>query len=88
MEPAMATRLTLKVVNDKLARLGHRARMEKANGYFYFWTGEASDWLDNTVRVAKISDLTLDGWVDQFRKLKKLNAEIIKTPKAKRGAGK
>jgi hypothetical protein len=56
--------------------------------YFYFWTGEASGWLDNTVRVAKISDLTLDGWVDEFRKLKKLNAEIMKTAKAKRGAGK
>src|SRR5664279_2307461 len=78
MVPAMATRVTLKAVNDELARLGHRARLEKASGYFCFWTGEASDWLDNTVRVAKISDLTMDGWVDEFRKLKKLNAEIIK----------
>jgi hypothetical protein len=88
MKPAMASRVTLKAVIDELARLGHRARLEKASGYFYCWAGEASEWLDNKVRVAKVSDLTLDGWVDQFRKLKKLNAEIIKTAKAKRGAGK
>jgi hypothetical protein len=87
MEPAMATRVTLKAVNDELARLGHRARLEKASGYYYFWTGEAADWLDRSVQVAKISDLTLDGWIEEFRKLKKRNADIMKTTKSKR-AGK
>jgi hypothetical protein len=38
----MAARITVKAVNDELARLGHNARLEKASGYFYFWMGEAS----------------------------------------------
>ena len=35
----MAARLTQKVVNDELTRLGRRARLEKATGYFYFFGG-------------------------------------------------
>jgi hypothetical protein len=35
----------------------------------------------------KRKTLALDGWIEEFRKLKKLNAEIMKTTKAKR-AGK
>jgi hypothetical protein len=31
----MAARVTLKAVNDELARRGHHARLEKASGYFY-----------------------------------------------------
>ena len=34
--PIMA-RVTLKAVNDELARCGHHARLEKASGYFYFF---------------------------------------------------
>ena len=33
--PIMAARVTLKVVNDELARRGHHARLEKGSGYFY-----------------------------------------------------
>jgi hypothetical protein len=80
----MATRLTLKTVNDELMRLGHRARLEKASGYFYFFGGEATDWLDRTVQVAKISDLTREEWVEQFRRLKKVNAEIMRTSASNR----
>ena len=83
----MPSRVTIKTVNDELARRGHNARLERAGGYFYFWTGEAADWLDRSVQVAKISDLTMDQWVGQFLRLKKLNAEIMKTgKKAKSGA--
>jgi hypothetical protein len=46
----MAGRVTVRAVNDELARLGHEARLEKASGYFYLWTGEASHWTDATVR--------------------------------------
>ena len=45
----MAAWLTLKSVNDEPARLGYRARLEKASGYFYFFGGEATDWIDRTV---------------------------------------
>lgn len=73
----MAARITLKTVNDELARLGHSVRLEKASGYFYFWTGEAADWIDRTVQAPKISALTLEQWISEFLRLKKLNQEII-----------
>jgi hypothetical protein len=81
----MPARLTVKTVNDELARLGHRARLEKGSGYFYFWTGEAADWLDRTVRARKISDMTLNEWISEFRRLKALNEQIMGT--LKQGAG-
>jgi hypothetical protein len=56
----MAARLTVNAVNHELARLGLRARLEKASGYFYFFGGDATDWIDRTVQVAKVSSLTLD----------------------------
>jgi hypothetical protein len=82
----MAARVTIKAVNDELARLGHQARLEKAGGYFYFWTGDAAEWIDRTVRVKKISALTLDQWVREYLRLKKLNAEIMGSPKATKKA--
>jgi hypothetical protein len=44
-------RVTLKSVNDRLADLEHDVRLEKGDGYFYFSGGEATDWLDRTVKV-------------------------------------
>jgi hypothetical protein len=45
----MAARVTLKAINDELNRRGHNARLEKASDYFYFFGGEATDWIDRTV---------------------------------------
>jgi len=39
-------RVTLKAIDDELRRLGHDVHIEKGDGYFYFWKGEANDWLD------------------------------------------
>ena len=44
-------RVTLKSISDRLAELGHKASLEKGDGYFYFSGGEATDWLDRTVKV-------------------------------------
>jgi hypothetical protein len=41
--------LTLKAINAELAKRGHHVRLEKGSDYFYFWTGDAADWLDRTV---------------------------------------
>jgi hypothetical protein len=82
----MAPRVTIKAVNDELARLGHEARLERASGYFYFWTGEASGWIDAAVRVDKISALTLEQWIAEYKRLKKLNAELMRAPKATKKA--
>jgi hypothetical protein len=77
----MPPHLTTKVVNDELSKLGHRARLEKAAGYFYFHTGETADWLDRTVPVRKISEKTLKEWVAEFHRLKELNQQILGTVK-------
>jgi hypothetical protein len=73
----MAARVTLKAVNDELARRGHHARLEKASGYFFF-SQEADDWIDRTVQVDKISALTLDEWMAEYLRLKKVNAEMMR----------
>jgi len=73
-----ASRVTLKIVNQELAKQGHNARLEKGDGYFYFRTGEAAGWLDRTVRVPTLGSLTLGQWLDAFRSLKKKNAELWK----------
>jgi hypothetical protein len=73
--------LHLKTVNDELKRRGHFAELAKASGYFYFDGGEAVDWLDRSVGVRTINSLTLKQWMEEFERLKKLNAQIIGTLK-------
>ena len=53
-------RLTLKAINDELKQLGNDVDIEKGEGYFYFWKGDANNWLDRTVNVPKLSSLTLE----------------------------
>ena len=72
----MATRVTLKMINDELARLGYSSRLAKASSYFYFHSGEAADWLDRTVNAAVVSSHTLAEWIDEFHRLQKLNDQI------------
>ncbi len=80
-------RLTLKAINDELSKRGHKARLEKGDGYFYFHTGEAADWLDRTVRAPTLSSLTLDGWMGEFERLRALNSQIMRPAMAGGGAG-
>ncbi len=74
-------RLHLKIVNDELARLGYRAELAKGSGYFYFRTGEAENWLDRSVPARTINSLTLKQWIEEFRRLKALNEQILGTAK-------
>jgi hypothetical protein len=80
----MAARVTLKAINDELTRRGHKARLEKGSGYFYFFGGEATDWIDRTVPGTAVNSRTLEQWLAEFVRLKKLNAEIVKSAKAPR----
>jgi hypothetical protein len=77
----MSTRLTLKAVNEELARNGFNTTLAKGDGYFYFTSGEAADWLDSTVRVPTLSSLSLSDWIGEFRRLRDLNAQIGKASK-------
>jgi hypothetical protein len=77
--------LTLKEINSELAKRGHNTLLQKGSGYFYFRGGEAGGWLDKTVRVPKVSSLTLEQWLGEFERLRKLNGEIMKAkPRRKR----
>lgn len=86
----MRTRLTVKMVNDELARLGHKERLAKAQNYFLFTGGAADDWLDRTVGVRTIGSKTLKEWVAEFSRLKALNEQMLrsikKDPKGNRTA--
>ncbi len=73
----MPGRVTLKAVNDELARRGHTARLAKASGYFYFQFGEAAEWLDRTVQAETIGSRTLEEWIGEFDRLNKLNGELL-----------
>jgi hypothetical protein len=71
--------LNLKKVNDELARLGHKAELAKGSGYFFFRGQEPENWIDTAVAVRTINTLTLKQWVEQYRRLKELNQQILKT---------
>lgn len=77
----MPRSLTLKTVNDELARLGHKERLVKAENYFLFTGGAADEWLDRTVGVRTISSRTLKEWIAEFKRLKALNEQIMGTVK-------
>jgi hypothetical protein len=51
-------RLTIKAINDELAKRGSNARLERGDGYFHFSGGEATDWLDRTVNAHNLSSLS------------------------------
>jgi hypothetical protein len=70
--------LTSKSITAELHRLGHEARLESGDGYFYFLGLEPAAWLDKTVKVPKVSSLTLEQWVAEYERLKKLNEEILR----------
>ena len=77
-------RITLKAVNEELARRGHRVLLEKGDGYFYFRTGEAADWLDRTVQVYKVNDLSVDEWVARFEELQRKNRSVLTPPRPRK----
>ena len=80
--------LSLKTINAELARRDIKALLARGDGYFYFWSGEAADWLERTVRVPSLHAFTLEQWLEQFRILKKKNEGLWRMPggKAKKAA--
>ena len=82
----MPTRITLKAVNEELARNGFKATLAKGDGYFCFTSGEAADWLESTVRVPTLSNLSLADWVGEFRRLRDLNGQLGKAPPNRRNS--
>jgi hypothetical protein len=71
-------RLTVKAINDELARRGYTARLAKSTGFFYFQFGEAAFWLDRTVNVPTLNSLTLPEWIAEFELLRRFNDKDIR----------
>jgi hypothetical protein len=69
--------VTLKTVNKELASLGTKAELAKGAGYFLFRGGEAEEWIDRTVRVPTVGSLTLEQWLNEYRRLKTLNGDML-----------
>jgi hypothetical protein len=71
-------RVTRKMINDKLRERRRDESLRPGGGYFYFDGGEAVNWLTNSVRVQRVSDLTLEQWLQEFDKLLKLDKKLHK----------
>lgn len=69
-------RVSLRVINDELERIGADAVLARGDGNFYFWGGEATDWLDRTVRVPSLHSLTLEEWIERYRDLREKNRKF------------
>lgn len=70
-------RVTLKAINEALNGLVPDVRLAKGDGYFYFTSGETANWLDTTVRVPTLSSLTLEQWIEEFKRLKTVNKTLL-----------
>jgi hypothetical protein len=64
-----ASRVTRKMVNDALRTRGRDESLREGEGYFYFGGGEAVNWLSSSVRVRRMSELTLEQWLEKFDSL-------------------
>jgi hypothetical protein len=82
-------RVTINAVNQELAKRDIQATLANGGGYFFFRGPDVNSWLDRTVQVSKISDLTVDQWLQAFKDLKRKNQEIARAgaPRSKRPAG-
>jgi hypothetical protein len=80
-------RVTVKAINQELAKRDIEAMLVNGGGYFFFRGPAVNSWLDRTVQVAKVSDLTLDQWVQVFKDLKRKNEEIARFSAGKRKRG-
>jgi hypothetical protein len=69
MKQGTTKRLTRQMVNDALRTRGRDESLREGEGYFYFGGGDAVNWLSTSVMAKKLSDLTLEQWLEEFDKL-------------------
>lgn len=62
--------ISTKAVNKEIAKLGGSEILVKGVGYWYFTEGRAHEWPATMVYVMRLSDLTLDQWVGEYKALK------------------
>lgn len=64
------TRITVKAVNKALSDAGIPAEVFKGEGYWYFFGDEPPMWPQSAVYVYKLSDLSIEGWVQEAQHLR------------------
>lgn len=62
-------RVTLNKVTEAIRALGGAEELVKGNGYFYFAGGNTGSWYSTSVYTYRLSDLTLDQWIDEYKTL-------------------
>lgn len=67
----MANLTTLPKVNAALQAQGYDERLafDRRSCYFYFYGGRAHTWTTSGVYVARVTQLTVQQWIDQRNKL-------------------
>ena len=63
-------RLTFKTVNAALAAAGAKEVLFQGNGYLYFAEGDADCWPEVSVAVPRLNHLSLEAWIESWRRLK------------------
>lgn len=71
-------RVTRKILNDALRARGRGESLYPGDGYFYVGGGDAVHWLSSSVMVKKISDLTLEQWLQEFDSLQERESKLRK----------
>jgi len=71
-------RLTLKAINEELAKRRVAPDWQRAMAISIFPAERQSDWLDKTVNAPSLRSLSLEQWIAEFERLTKLNDEILK----------
>lgn len=66
------TGVTVAKVNAALKAAGHKERLRRGKGYYYFCDGEAHTWRDNGVYVNRVAAMTVDRWLQERDFLAKL----------------
>lgn len=60
-------RVTINNINKQLPP-GYE--IVKGNGYFYFIGNDALDWYSSSVYVNKLTDLSMERWLEEFNDCK------------------
>jgi len=63
-------RVTLTRVNAALEAAGYAERLQRGAGCFYFAEGTAELWPRTSVMVSRLSDLSVQDWVEEARDYK------------------
>jgi hypothetical protein len=55
------------MVNQAVAKLGHKEKLVKGKGYYYWVGGRATRFKTSGVYVFRLNQLTLKQWVDDLK---------------------